>query len=82
MALPKQVLVSNLKLDVILLVYKCDLALVFVMSHCCGGCHILASSRMAGCSLDGCQILTGSRMEPASRQVTVGVAYVSVTDVN
>jgi hypothetical protein len=46
----KQALMSNLKLDVILLVYKCDLAFVFVMSPCCGGCHILASSRMAECS--------------------------------
>jgi hypothetical protein len=36
----KQVLMSNLKLDVILLVYKCDLAFVSVMSPCCGGCHI------------------------------------------
>jgi hypothetical protein len=43
-------MMSNLKLDVILLVCKCDLAFVFVMSPCCGGCHILASSRMAGCS--------------------------------
>jgi hypothetical protein len=29
-----------------------------------------------------CHILAGSRMQPASRQVTVGVAYVSVMDVN
>jgi hypothetical protein len=36
-----------------------------------------------GCNPDGCQILAGSRMQLASRQqVTVGVAYVSVTDVN
>jgi hypothetical protein len=32
---------------------------------------------------DGCQILGCSRMQPASRQqVTVGVAYVSVTSAN
>jgi hypothetical protein len=32
---------------------------------------------------DGCQILAGSRIQPASRQqVTVGVAYVSVTGIN
>jgi hypothetical protein len=32
---------------------------------------------------DGCQILAGSRMQPASRQqVTVGVANVSITSVN
>jgi hypothetical protein len=37
-----------------------------VMSPCCGGCHILA----------------GSRMQPASGQVTVGETYVSVTGVN
>jgi hypothetical protein len=46
----KQALMSNLKLEVILLVYKCDLAFVFVMSPCCGGCHILVGSMMAGCS--------------------------------
>jgi hypothetical protein len=37
-----------------------------VMSPYCGGCHNLA----------------GSRMQPASGQVTVGVAYVSVMGVN
>jgi hypothetical protein len=37
-----------------------------VMSPCCGGCHILS----------------GSKMTSASGQVTVGVAYVSVMDVN
>jgi hypothetical protein len=47
----------------------------------CEFCHILVGSRMAGCS-DGCQILAGSRMHPTSRQVTVGVAYVSVTGAN
>jgi hypothetical protein len=30
----KQAPMSNLKLDVVLLVYKCDLAFVFVMSSC------------------------------------------------
>jgi hypothetical protein len=43
--------------------------------------HILDGSMML--PLDGCQILAGSRMQPASRQqVTVGVAYVSVIGVN
>jgi hypothetical protein len=42
----KQALMSNLKLDVILIIYKCDLAFAFVISPCCGGCHILAGSRM------------------------------------
>jgi hypothetical protein len=46
----KQALMNNLKLDVILLLYKCDLSFVFVMSPCCGGCHILTGSRMAGCN--------------------------------
>jgi hypothetical protein len=31
---------------------------------------------------NGCQVLAGSRMQPASRQVIVGVAYVSVMSVN
>jgi hypothetical protein len=31
---------------------------------------------------DGCQILADSRMQSASGQVTVGVAYVSVMGVN
>jgi hypothetical protein len=53
-----------------------------VMSPCRGGCHILAGSRMANAAPDGCQILAGSRMQPASGQVTVGVAYISVTGVN
>jgi hypothetical protein len=38
---------------------------------------------LLGCRPWWCQILAGSRMQPASRQqVTVGVAYVSVTGVN
>jgi hypothetical protein len=31
---------------------------------------------------DGCQILASSRMQPASGQITIGVAYVCVTGVN
>jgi hypothetical protein len=53
----KQALMSNLKLDVILFVYKCDLACLylwcenmFVMSPYRGGCHILVGYWMAGCS--------------------------------
>jgi hypothetical protein len=80
----------SLSINVIFfLVYKCDLAClylwcenVFVMSSCRGGCHILAGPRMADAAPDGCQILAGSRMQPASGQVTVGVAYISVTGVN
>jgi hypothetical protein len=48
MTASKQALMSNFKLDVILLVYKCFLAYVFVTSPCCGGCHILVGSWMAG----------------------------------
>jgi hypothetical protein len=52
------VIYPSLSINVILLlVYKCDLSClylwcdnVFVMSPCCGGCHILASSKMAGSS--------------------------------
>jgi hypothetical protein len=52
-----------------------------VGSNFCEFSHILAGSRMQ--PPDGCQILASSRMQPASRQqVTVGVAYVSVTGVN
>jgi hypothetical protein len=78
----KQSLMSKLKLDVIFLVYICD-ENVFVISTCCGGCQILASSRMVGCSpwYGGCKILAGSRMQPANKQVTVGVAYISVTGI-
>ena len=47
-----------------LLVKICD-ENVFVMSPCCGGCQILA----------------GSRMQPENSQVIVGVPYVSVTGV-
>jgi hypothetical protein len=66
---------SNLKLDVILASLSINVILlcqylrcenVFVVSPCCGGCHILA----------------GSRMPPATRQVTVVMAAVSVTGVN
>jgi hypothetical protein len=73
---------SCLSINVILLVYIYD-ENVFVMSSCCDGCEILVGSRMTGCSswYGGCQILTGSEMQPENRQVTVGVAYVSVTGV-
>jgi hypothetical protein len=53
-----------------------------VMSPCCGGCQILAGSRMQPLVAAGCQILAGSRMLPATGQVTVGVAAVSVMGVN
>jgi hypothetical protein len=65
---------SNLKLDVILAclcVY--DVSLLWWLPYL---------GWFQDAAPDGCQILAGSRMPPASGQVTVGVAYVSVTGVN
>jgi hypothetical protein len=69
------------------LVYKCDLALpVSVMSECVCDVSLLWWLPYPGwfqdAAPDGCQILVGSRMPPTSRQVTVGVAYISLTGVN
>jgi hypothetical protein len=58
--------------------YVCD-ENVFVMSPCCGGCQILDGSRMQPLIWRGCQILASSRMHAKNMQVTIGVAYVSVT---
>jgi hypothetical protein len=50
-------------------------------SNFCEFSHILSWFQDA--APDGCQILAGSRMQPASRQqVTIGVAFVSVIGVN
>jgi hypothetical protein len=57
---------SNLSINVILLCLYMWCENVFVMSPCCGGCQILA----------------GSRILLATGQVTVVVAVVSVTGVN
>jgi hypothetical protein len=45
--------------------------------------NLVISGMVQDAAPDGCQILAGSRMQPASRhQVTVGVACVSVTSIN
>jgi hypothetical protein len=69
------------------LVYKCDLALpIFVMWECVCDDSLLWWLPNPGWFQDaapgGCQILAGSRMPPATGQVTVGVAAVSVMGVN
>jgi hypothetical protein len=67
---------------VILLVYICDLRMFLL----CLLAVVAAISWLVpgwqDAAPDGCQILAGSRMHPTSRQVTIGVAYVSVTGVN
>jgi hypothetical protein len=80
---------SNLKLDIILasFVYKCDLALpISVMWECVCDVSLLWWLPYPGWFQDaapgGCQNLAGSTMPPATGQVTVGVATVSVTGVN
>jgi hypothetical protein len=72
---------------VILLVYKCDLALpISVMSECVCDVSLLWRLPYPGwfknATTDGCQILVGSRMPPKSGQDTIGMAYVSVMGVN
>jgi hypothetical protein len=51
-----------------------------VMSPCCGGCHILAGSRMQPWVAAKTWLVLG--MPPTTGKVTVGVATVSVTGVN
>jgi hypothetical protein len=72
---------------VILLVYICDLAFpISVMCECVCDVSLLWWLPYPGWFQDvapgGYQILAGSRMPTATRQVTVGVAVVSVTSVS
>jgi hypothetical protein len=64
---------SNLKLDVILASLSINVILlcqylwcenVFVMSHCCGGCHILAGSRMQPLVATKSWLVPGCRRQP------------------
>jgi hypothetical protein len=78
---------SSLSINVILLVYKCDLALpISVMREYVCDVSLLWWLPYPGwfqdVAPDGCQILAGSGMPPSSGQVTIGVAYVSLTGIN
>jgi hypothetical protein len=69
------------------LVNICDLALpISVMWECVCDLSLLWWLPYPGWFQDatsgGCQILAGSRMQPVTGQVTIGVAAVSVTGVN
>jgi hypothetical protein len=71
---------SYFSINVILLVYKCDLALLISVTWECV-CDVSLwwlpnPDWFQDAAPDGCQILASSRMQPASGQVTVGVAYV------
>jgi hypothetical protein len=59
---------SNLKLD--------------VMSPCRGGYHILAGSRMQPLAAAKSWLVLGCSRQPATEQVTIGVAAISVTVIN
>jgi hypothetical protein len=69
----------------------CEMHFLLVRWWCwilsCDACELWISVNLdvefQDAAPDSCQILDGSRMQPASRQqVTVRVAYVSVTGVN